>query len=233
MSATIECSLVRLLPWSPPERPHGETPGSTSHTVLCIVMHMPTTRVAVAGASGYAGGEVLRLLLAHPDVEIGTLTAGSNAGERLGALQPHLVPLADRVLEETDHRDPRRARRRLPRAAARPVRPGRRAARRGHGRHRLRCRLPADRRRGLGEVLRLGARRLLALRPARAARPARPARGCAPDRGPRLLPDGLDPDARARPSPRDWCRPTTSSWSRPPAPAVPARRPSRTCSAAR
>jgi N-acetyl-gamma-glutamyl-phosphate reductase len=64
-------------------------------------MHMPPTRVAVAGASGYAGGEVLRLLLAHPDVEIGALTGGSNAGERLGALQPHLVPLADRVLEET------------------------------------------------------------------------------------------------------------------------------------
>jgi N-acetyl-gamma-glutamyl-phosphate reductase len=44
---------------------------------------------------------VLRLLLSHPDIEIGALTAGSNAGERLGALQPHLVPLADRVLEET------------------------------------------------------------------------------------------------------------------------------------
>jgi N-acetyl-gamma-glutamyl-phosphate reductase len=58
-------------------------------------------RVAVAGASGYAGGEVLRLLLGHPEVEIGTLTAGSNAGELLGTLQPHLVPLADRVLEET------------------------------------------------------------------------------------------------------------------------------------
>ena len=64
-------------------------------------MHMTKRRVAVAGASGYAGGEVLRLLLAHPDVEIGALTAGSNAGERLGGLQPHLVPLADRVLEET------------------------------------------------------------------------------------------------------------------------------------
>jgi N-acetyl-gamma-glutamyl-phosphate reductase len=60
-----------------------------------------THRVAVAGASGYAGGEVLRLLLGHPGVEIGALTAGSNAGERLGSLQPHLVPLADRVLEET------------------------------------------------------------------------------------------------------------------------------------
>jgi N-acetyl-gamma-glutamyl-phosphate reductase len=56
-------------------------------------MHMSKTRVAVAGASGYAGGEVLRLLLAHPDVEIGALTGGSNAGERLGVLQPHLVPL--------------------------------------------------------------------------------------------------------------------------------------------
>jgi N-acetyl-gamma-glutamyl-phosphate reductase len=64
-------------------------------------MHMPRTRVAVAGASGYAGGEVLRLLLGHPEVEIGTLTAGSNAGELLGSLQPHLVPLADRVLDET------------------------------------------------------------------------------------------------------------------------------------
>lgn len=60
-----------------------------------------STSVAVAGASGYAGGELLRLLLAHPDVEVGTLTAGSNAGEALGTLQPHLVPLADRVLAET------------------------------------------------------------------------------------------------------------------------------------
>jgi N-acetyl-gamma-glutamyl-phosphate reductase len=57
--------------------------------------------VAVAGASGYAGGEVLRLLLDHPRVEIGALTGGSNAGERLGVLQPHLLPLADRVLQAT------------------------------------------------------------------------------------------------------------------------------------
>ncbi|MGI5483757.1 N-acetyl-gamma-glutamyl-phosphate reductase [Streptomyces lavendofoliae] len=58
-------------------------------------------RAAVAGASGYAGGEVLRLLLGHPRVEIGALTGHSNAGQTLGALQPHLVPLADRVLEPT------------------------------------------------------------------------------------------------------------------------------------
>jgi N-acetyl-gamma-glutamyl-phosphate reductase len=60
-----------------------------------------TIRIAVAGASGYAGGELLRLLLGHPDVEIGALTAGGNAGTPLGAHQPHLLPLADRVLTET------------------------------------------------------------------------------------------------------------------------------------
>lgn len=58
-------------------------------------------RIAVAGASGYAGGELLRLLLAHPDVEIGALTAGESAGTLLSAHQPHLLPLADRVLVET------------------------------------------------------------------------------------------------------------------------------------
>ncbi len=59
-------------------------------------------RVAVAGASGYAGGEVLRLLLCHPEVELGTLSAGANAGERLGAVHPHLTPLADVELAGTD-----------------------------------------------------------------------------------------------------------------------------------
>lgn len=60
-----------------------------------------TVRVAVAGASGYAGGELLRLLLAHPEVEIGALTAGGNAGSRLGDHHPNLLPLADRVLGDT------------------------------------------------------------------------------------------------------------------------------------
>ncbi|MGQ4599969.1 N-acetyl-gamma-glutamyl-phosphate reductase [Nocardia sp. R6R-6] len=66
----------------------------------------PVIRVAVAGASGYAGGEVLRLLLEHPAYRagrlvIGALTAGANAGATLGELQPHLLPLADRVLAPT------------------------------------------------------------------------------------------------------------------------------------
>jgi N-acetyl-gamma-glutamyl-phosphate reductase len=58
--------------------------------------------VAVAGASGYAGGELLRLLLGHPEVEIGTLTGASSVGSVLGEHQPHLHPLADRVLQETN-----------------------------------------------------------------------------------------------------------------------------------
>jgi N-acetyl-gamma-glutamyl-phosphate reductase len=58
-------------------------------------------RAAVAGASGYAGGEVLRLLLNHPEIEIGVLTGNSNAGQPLGALHPHLLPLADRLLQPT------------------------------------------------------------------------------------------------------------------------------------
>jgi N-acetyl-gamma-glutamyl-phosphate reductase len=60
-----------------------------------------TVKIAVAGASGYAGGELLRLLLTHPEVEIGALTAATSAGTPLGQHQPHLVPLAGRVLLET------------------------------------------------------------------------------------------------------------------------------------
>lgn len=63
-------------------------------------MHMTFT-VAVAGASGYVGGEVLRVFGAHPEVEIGALTAHSSAGDRLGVHHPHLVPLADRVIVDT------------------------------------------------------------------------------------------------------------------------------------
>jgi N-acetyl-gamma-glutamyl-phosphate reductase len=60
-----------------------------------------TVKIAVAGASGYGGGELLRLLLTHPQVEIGALTAANSAGTPLGQHQPHLVPLAGRVLQET------------------------------------------------------------------------------------------------------------------------------------
>jgi N-acetyl-gamma-glutamyl-phosphate reductase len=63
--------------------------------------------VAVAGASGYAGGEILRLLLGHPAyadgrLTIGALTAAASAGTTLTEHHPHLLPLAGRVLEATD-----------------------------------------------------------------------------------------------------------------------------------
>lgn len=51
---------------------------------------------AVAGASGYAGGELLRLLLAHPHISIGPISGESKAGALVGAVHPNLPALADR-----------------------------------------------------------------------------------------------------------------------------------------
>jgi N-acetyl-gamma-glutamyl-phosphate reductase len=62
-------------------------------------------RVAVAGASGYAGGELLRLLVGHPDLELTAVTADTKAGQPIGAVHPQLagVPgLADRRFDATD-----------------------------------------------------------------------------------------------------------------------------------
>lgn len=61
-----------------------------------------TYTVAVAGASGYAGGELLRLLLGHPDLRVGALTAAASAGTVVGEHHPHLLPLADVRLRSTD-----------------------------------------------------------------------------------------------------------------------------------
>lgn len=57
--------------------------------------------VAVAGASGYAGGELLRLLANHPEFEILTVTGHSSAGRPLIESQPHLRSLAHLTLRET------------------------------------------------------------------------------------------------------------------------------------
>lgn len=46
--------------------------------------------VAVAGASGYAGGELLRLLAGHPEFDVTTVTAFGNAGQPLLSVHPHL-----------------------------------------------------------------------------------------------------------------------------------------------
>jgi N-acetyl-gamma-glutamyl-phosphate reductase len=49
------------------------------------------TRVAVAGASGYAGGELLRLLAGHPHLEIAAVTAGTSAGKPITSIHPNLT----------------------------------------------------------------------------------------------------------------------------------------------
>ena len=65
----------------------------------CMFIHMMSA--AVAGASGYAGGEILRLLAAHPELEVAAVCASANAGQRLGAIHPHLTPYADLELQPT------------------------------------------------------------------------------------------------------------------------------------
>jgi N-acetyl-gamma-glutamyl-phosphate reductase len=57
--------------------------------------------VAIAGASGYAGGEVLRLMARHPELEVRTVTAHSNAGAALIDVHPHLRSLAHLTFVDT------------------------------------------------------------------------------------------------------------------------------------
>lgn len=58
-------------------------------------------RVAVAGASGYAGGELLRLIARHPDLEVVTVTGRSSVGSTVQEVQPHLLSYGDLVLQDT------------------------------------------------------------------------------------------------------------------------------------
>jgi N-acetyl-gamma-glutamyl-phosphate reductase len=60
------------------------------------------TTVAVAGASGYAGGELLRLLLGHGGLTVGPLAAGSSAGQDVTTVHPQLPQLAGRRFLDTD-----------------------------------------------------------------------------------------------------------------------------------
>lgn len=61
--------------------------------------------VAVIGASGYAGGELLRLLARHPELSVTTLVANRAAGRRLGSVHPHLHHLADHPVVSMDDAD--------------------------------------------------------------------------------------------------------------------------------
>ena len=59
-----------------------------------------TFSVAVAGASGNVGGELLRLIAEHPELELKTVTASSMVGEKVSALHPHVPAFADVVFKE-------------------------------------------------------------------------------------------------------------------------------------
>ena len=56
---------------------------------------MSRLRVGIAGASGYGGGELLRLLLFHPGVELGMVTSRRFAGKRVATAHPNLRGLTD------------------------------------------------------------------------------------------------------------------------------------------
>lgn len=59
-------------------------------------------KIGVLGASGYAGGELLRLLSGHPDFEVSYIAAGSNAGEKITDLHSHLITYGDQRFAGTD-----------------------------------------------------------------------------------------------------------------------------------
>jgi N-acetyl-gamma-glutamyl-phosphate reductase len=73
------------------------------HTrVWSCIVNEQTWTVGVTGATGYAGGEVCRLLAGHPNLRLAGVHANSSAGRRLGELQPHLLPFADMEVQPSD-----------------------------------------------------------------------------------------------------------------------------------
>ncbi len=59
-------------------------------------------QIAIIGASGYTGGELARLLLGHPELELAWATSRSGAGRPLAALHPHLRDFTDLGLSAPD-----------------------------------------------------------------------------------------------------------------------------------
>ena len=122
--------------------------GWHSYADVCILCGM-AYRAAVVGGSGYTGAELLRLLAGHPEIEVGLVTADSNAGAKVSrALPVARACVPGPHVRARGHDRPRRVRRRVPRPAARRVAAGGARSRR-HRRppRRPRRRLPAADRR--------------------------------------------------------------------------------------
>ena len=60
-------------------------------------------KVGVVGASGYVGGEILRLLVSHPHAEISMVTSRQYAGEYISRIQPGLKGFTDLTFSELDY----------------------------------------------------------------------------------------------------------------------------------
>src|SRR5690625_6951336 len=80
---------------------------SASHAVASPASTGGPFRAAVVGASGYAGGETLRLLSAHPGIEVTTVAAHSSAGQRLSEVAPHIDLSHDPIVAETERKSTR------------------------------------------------------------------------------------------------------------------------------
>ena len=59
-------------------------------------------KTGIVGASGYAGGELLRLLSNHDDFEITYVSAGTSAGELITSIHPHLASFEDQRFSATE-----------------------------------------------------------------------------------------------------------------------------------
>ncbi len=73
-------------------------------TGLTPTAALPPIRIAVVGARGYTGGELLRILLSHPGANIVHVTSESNAGRSLGEVHPFLRGRLNLVLEKFNAR---------------------------------------------------------------------------------------------------------------------------------
>lgn len=59
-------------------------------------------KVGVVGASGYAGGELLRILQSHENFDVTYIAAGSNAGEKITSVHSHLITYKGKSFQSTD-----------------------------------------------------------------------------------------------------------------------------------
>lgn len=62
-------------------------------------------KIGIVGASGYAGGELLRLLQSHPNFTPHYIAAGSNAGEKIASVHSHLTSFGNQVFSSTNPGD--------------------------------------------------------------------------------------------------------------------------------